>query len=76
MKSNKNAWSVPCTPYLTGSDFLTVYINKSERHLVKFNPDLDDAARQLIIDGIRANSGMFFRFVEAGDLVEPRYSKR
>ena len=74
--STRNPWSVPCTPYLTGSDFLTVYINRNERRLLKFNPDLDNDARQLILDGIRANVGMLFRFIDAGDLIEPKYSKK
>jgi hypothetical protein len=74
--STRQPWSVPCSAYYTGSDFLTVYINRNERHLVKFHPDLDAASRQTIIDGIHANVGMFFRFKESGDLIEPKYSKK
>ena len=74
--SARQPWSVPCTAYYTGSDFLTVYINRNERRLLKFHPDLDSSARQLVIDGIRANVGMLVRYMDAGDLIEPKYSKK
>lgn len=76
MSKKKNTWSVPRVPYLTGSEHVTVYVNKQDRHLYRFNPDLDNEARQLILDGIRANVGMLFRFVDAGDLLPPKYSKK
>lgn len=74
--SARQPWSVPVSPYFTGSDFLSVYISKNERHLYRFAEDLTQAERELIHRSIRDNVGLLWGYVDCGDLIQPKYSKK
>lgn len=59
-------------PYLTGSDYLTVYTGRTSRRLYRFNPDLSNDDREVVLSELRfgESSKAIAAFLACGDLLE------
>lgn len=56
------------TPYLTSSDYVTVFNSRKDRSLYRFNPDLNREERMLILDNLKYGADVG-NFLACGDLL-------
>ncbi len=56
-------------PYVTGSQYVTVYTGRRQRSLYRFNPDLTEGERATVLNNLRYGEHVD-AFLSCGDLLQ------